>query len=143
MNKYIAFAISFACHGGKSLIPLNNNKMSPLLKNFSLLNFTNLARFECTYLANHSDVNFFRIHCILPKILHLITACAHRGGTPLKHLSTTRKLLPLAENFTLLSFRNLIPFKSTYLADYHDINFFRIHCILQKISHLFWNVFNY
>ena len=135
MNKYIVFAISFARHGGKSLIPLNNNKTSPLPKNFSLLSFTNLAPFESTYLANHSDVNFFRIHCILPKILYSITVRACHGGAPLKHLSTTRKLLPLEENFSLLSFINLILFESTYLSDYHDINFFRIHCVLQKISH--------
>ena len=107
----------------------------PLPKNFSLLNFASLILFESTYLANHSDINFFRIHCVLPKISHSITPCVRHGGAPSKHLSTTRKRLPLAKNFSLLSLQNLISIQSTYLADYSDINFFRIRSVLLKISH--------
>ena len=106
-----------------------------MLKNFSLLNFTNLVLFESTQLGNYSNTNFFIIHLVLLKISHSITTCARHGGSPLEHLSTTRKLLPLAKNFSLLSFTNLVPLESTYLPDYSDINFFTIDCVFPKISH--------
>ena len=100
-----------------------------------LLTFTNLVPFKSTYLANYIDINFFTIYSVLPKISHSLTMYARHGSAPLKYLSTTRKLLPIAKNFSLLSFTNLIPLESTYLSNYHDINFFRIHSVLQKISH--------
>ena len=123
-------------HGGKPSKHLSTTrKRLPLAKNVSLLSFRKLISIEITYLTDYSDINFFRIHSVLLQISHSITACAHHGGSPLNHLSTRRKLLPLAKNFSLLSFTNLVPFESTYLANYSDINFFTIHCVLPKISH--------
>ena len=121
-------------HGGMSSKHLSTRKRWPIAKNFSL-SFTNLVSFKSTYLADYSDINFFRIHSVLLKISHSISTCAGQGGLPLKHLLTRRKLLPLAKNFSLLSFTNLVPLESTYLVDYSDMNFFTIHCILPKISH--------
>ena len=125
-----------ARHRGSPLKHLSTRtKLLPLPKNFSLLSFTNLIPFESTYIAIHSDINFFKIHCVLPKISHSITPCARHGRAPSQHLSTARKRFSLAKNFSLLIFTNLTPFERTYLADYIDINFFTIHYVLPKISH--------
>ena len=124
-----------AHHGGTPLKHLSTTrKLLLLTKNFSLLNFTNLGPFKSTYLADYRHINFFTIHCVLPKIFHLLTPSAHHGGAPSKHLSTTRKLLLLPKNFSLLSFTNLVSLQSNYLANYIDITFFRIPLASPKTS---------
>ena len=135
ITEYIAF-VNSVCSSWRCTFktPVNKKKTFALPKNFSHLNLTNLVSFESTFLADYSDTNFFRIYWVLLKLSHLITPCARHGGAPLNHLST-RKRLPLAKNFSLLSFTNLIPFESSSLADYHDINFLRIHCVLLNTSH--------